>query len=436
MTHRSIAALLLAACTGGLLSCAPATNGAPWSNVREVTPAFLLSTPAGSRAADASLALDDRGRIALTWVTRDTVGADLWLTVSADSGAHWSAALRVNTRPGKVSSYPESRPVATWDRSGMLVVAWASARDSGQYADDIAVRVSADGGRVFGEVTLVNSDHADSLSTYHGFVALTMLPDGRPYVAWIDGRAQAGLGDEPTRAEIRASTSRDGGASWTADTLIARDVCPCCHIALASSMRETGAIDIALAYRGAADDLRDPRLAVSHDGGDTFALDTLVSADRWKLLGCPSVGPALTMDMGGGHYAWFTGESPDDDSLNAVSARPAPGVYLVPWRIDAGATGPKRALADSLGDPSRPMLARLESGTLVGAIGAAASGPARKVLAVRRLELDGVLSPWLYLGSGVKSGAIAAQGDRAAWAAWTEGDKHGTRVRVVRLTGR
>lgn len=311
--------------------------------MREVTPAFLLSTPAGSCAADASLALDDRGRVALTWVTRDTVGADLWLSVSADSGAHWGAALRVNTRPGKVSSHPESRPVATWDRSGMLVVAWAAARDSGQYADDIAVRVSADGGRGFGDVTLVNSDHTDSLSTHHGFAALVMLPDGRPYVAWIDGRSQAGIGDEPTRAEIRASTSRDGGATWTADTLIARDVCPCCHIALASSMRESGAIDVALAYRGAAADMRDPRLAVSHDGGDTFAIDTLVSADRWKLPGCPSVGPALTLDMGGGHYAWFTSESPDDDSLNAVSTRPAPGVYLVPWRIDAGATGPKRA---------------------------------------------------------------------------------------------
>ena len=413
-------------------SCAPAAHESTWADVREVTPAFLSA--ADARAADPSLALDERGRIALTWVTRDSAGADAWLSVSADSGLHWSPALRVNTARGKVSSYAESRPVAAWGRGGMLALAWAAARDSGEYADDIAVRVSPDGGRSFGAVTFVNSDHTDPESRYHGFASLTVLPDGRPMVAWIDGRAEAGGGDEPARAEIFASSSSDGGATWRADQRIAGDVCPCCHIALASSMRQSGAIDVALAYRGAAGDLRDPRLAVSNDGGMTFALDTLVSADRWKLPGCPSVGPALTMDVGGGHYAWFTGESPEDDSL---PGRPEPGVYLVPWRIDAGALGAKRMLGDSLGDPSRPMLAKLEHATLVGAIGKAASGPDRRVLALRRLGLDGALSPWLYLGSGVKSAAIAGQGAHGAWAAWAEtagGD--GTRVRVVRLSAR
>ncbi len=431
--HRSLVHLAMLVAIGATLSCAPAPRNAPWSDVREVTPAFLLRPPTGQRDADASLALDDLGRMALTWVRRDSAGADLWLAVSADSGAHWSAPVRVNTTPGKVSSYPESRPVAAWGRAGMLVLAWAAARDSGQYADDIAVRVSADAGRNFGAVTLVNSDHIDPRSTYHGFASLDVLPDGRPYLAWIDGRSQAGVGDEPARAEVWASTSHDGGLTWAPDARIAGEVCPCCHIALASSMRESGTIDVALAYRGATADMRDPRLALSHDGGGTFAFDTLMAGDRWKLPGCPSVGPAITMGIGGGHYAWFTGESPDDDSL---PGRPEPGVYLTPWRIDGGATGPKRMLADSLGSPSRPMLARLEHSTLVAALGQTPDAAARHVLAVRSLELDGTLSPWLYLGSGVKSGAIAARGDHGGWAAWTEGDEQGSRVRVVRLSGR
>jgi hypothetical protein len=58
------------------------------------------------------------------------------------------------------------------------------------------------------------------------------------------------------------------------------------------------------------------------------------------------------------------------------------------------------------------------------------------VLAVRRLEPDGALTPWLYLGSAVKSGAIAGQGASSAWAAWTEKTDEVTRVRVARLSAK
>lgn len=431
LLHFSIPLAMLAGLALAMLavSCAPAHRVTPWEDVREVTPAFLLSVP----AADPSLALDERGRVALTWVTRDSLGGDVWLAASSDSGTNWTEPVRVNTAPHKVSSYPESRPVVAWGRDGLLAVAWAAARDSGDDADDVAVRVSADGGRTWGSVSLVNRDHTDPRSRYHGFAALDVLPDGRPFVAWIDGRAAAGQEGEPARAEIYASTSSDGGVSWSPDARVAGEVCPCCRIDVQSVMRQTGTIDVAVAYRGAANDLRDPRLAVSTDGALTFALDTLVSADRWKLAGCPSVGPALTLGAGGGHYAWFTGETQADDSL---PGRPAPGVYLVPWRIDVGAVGVKRQLRDSLSDVSRPMLARMDHGTLVGVIGKAAGKPAHKVLALRKLGLDGSLSPWAYLGSGVRSGAIAGQGAYNAWAAWAEQSGDGTRVRLARLAER
>ena len=412
-----------------VVSCTPAQRVVPWQEVREVTPVFLASALAG----DPSLALDGRGRVALSWVTRDSLGADTWLAVTADSGAHWTPPVRLNTTAHQVSSYAESRPVLAWGRDGLLATAWAAARDSDADATDIAVRVSADGGRAWGPVSRVNSDHNNPRSGYHGFTALDVMPDGRPMVAWIDGRASAGEAGEPARAEIYASTSADGGGTWSEETWVASDVCPCCRIALKSARGETGNIAVAIAYRGAAHDLRDPRLAISADAGESFALDTLISADRWKLPGCPSVGPTLTLDASGGHYAWFTGESPDDDSF---PGRPAPGVYLVPWRVDAGPVGARRGLGDSLMNMTRPMLARLDRGTLVGVLGQAPAPSMHKVLALRVLELDGTLSPWLYLGSGVKTAAIAGQGARGAWAAWAETAEGGTRVRVARLAGR
>ena len=418
-------------------SCAPARHATPWQDVRELTPSFLAGALAGNPSlahdGDPSLALDARGRVALTWVTRDSLGADAWLAVSADSGEHWSQPVRVNTAAHRVTSYSESRPVVAWGRDGLLVAAWAAAREGNADAADIAVRVSADGGLAWGPVNLVNGDRSDPSSGYHGFMALDVLPDGRPFVAWVDGRASAGLEPEPARAEIYASTSANGGVTWRRETWVAGDVCPCCRIAVKSSQRESGSIDVAVAYRGAAHDLRDPRLALSTDGGATFAFDRPVSADRWKLPGCPSVGPALTMDVGGGQYAWFTGESPEDGTL---ANRPAPGVYVVPWRVGAGAVGTKRALGDSLDHVTRPMLAGLDHGTMVGVLGQAPGPPVRKVLAIRTLALDGTLSPWLYLGSGVKSAAIAGQGASGAWAAWAEATEGGTRVRVAKLARR
>jgi hypothetical protein len=417
-----LAALFLAS------SCSSRRGANPWPDVREVTPPFLLT----AAAADPSLAAEPGGRLALTWVTRDSLGADAWVSVTTDSGGHWSAPVRLNPEPGRVSSYPESRPVAAWGERGLLVTAWAAARGDRANADDIAVRVSADGGRTWGATALVNDDRADRLSTYHGFIALSVLEGGRPFVAWIDGRFTAAAGEEPHFADLFATTSRDGGATWAANSLVAGEVCPCCRVTLATGDATRPGV-VALAYRGAFDDMRDPRLAVSRDGGETFAEDTLVSADHWKLRGCPSVGPSLTLEGEGGHYAWFTGESAKDDRLGE---RPAPGAYLVPWRLGAGAAGPRRALSDSLREAGGPMLARLGRGTMVAAIGRAVGGPERRVLAVRRLDPDGALSPWLYLGTGVHSAAVAGGGLASAWAAWAEQEEHRTRVRVARLASR
>src|SRR5262245_49597498 len=92
---RRLAAIALP--LGLLAACAPRPTGTPWARVLESTPAFL----AGTTAADPSLAVDRGGRVALTWVTRDSTGAtDAWLSVSADSGLHWSQPARLNVVPG------------------------------------------------------------------------------------------------------------------------------------------------------------------------------------------------------------------------------------------------------------------------------------------------------------------------------------------------
>jgi hypothetical protein len=408
-----------------LASCSPAARDPRWADVSEHTPAALRDVD----AHDPSLAANDQGRVALTWVTSDIAGANVWLAVSRDSGAHFAAPVRVNAAPGEVSSYAESRPVVAFGAGERVLVAWAARRvhaagGLSRDADDIVVRMSDDGGAHFEPPVALNSDAQDSLSTYHGFLALATGAAGEVAAAWIDGRSTvlAPGEDEPARSEVRLAVSRDGGATWARDTLVARDVCSCCRLALHFG----SAGHVAVAYRGAKDDLRDPRLAQSFDDGLTFARDTLVSADHWRLNGCPSIGPALAATSEGGLYAWYTGSDSTADGA-------PPGVYVKTWHV-SGRTGLRRAMADSLRSANRPMLAAMGEGAMLGVLAVPREDSTRHVLAVRALDNSARPGAWLFLGAGVRTAVLASAGHRHTWAAWVEKLAMGPRVRLVRIT--
>ncbi|HYM81837.1 MAG TPA: sialidase family protein [Candidatus Limnocylindria bacterium] len=383
--------------------------------MREITPPFLVGRP----ARDPAIAADPHGRVALTFVTRDSAGADLWLALSTDSGATFSPPERVNPRPGSVASYPEGRPLAAFGPAGQLVVAWAERRE-GQGGVDLFVRASADGGRTLESPVPVNDDVDDGRPDYHGFPALAFLTEGAVIAAWLDEREAPKVGGEATYSALFSAISRDGGQSWSDNRKIADLVCPCCRPMLCAD----SAGNVAVAFRTADENLRDPMLAVSRNRGVTFAQPALISDDRWKLAGCPDVGPAITAAPGGGgHYAWYTGVEPA-------------GVYLVPWRDGLGPSGVKRAVGDGLLDATRPRLAAFGPATLLAVEGRPLGDTTRTVLAVRLLEPDGMLTPWTHLGADVAAGWIAAAGPRAAYASWAEREGDETRMRIVRIQRR
>ena len=179
---------------------------------------------------------------------------------------------------------------------------------------------------------------------------------------------------------------------------------------------------LAVAYRSGLDDLRDPALALSYDRGTSFSLDTVLAADGWRLAGCPVDGPALTLDhAGGGIFAWYTGAG-------------GGGAWIAPWRANGGLMGIRRPLNDSLASARHPQLARLGSATLVAVEGRTQADQGRSVIAVRALEPDGALTPWLFLGANAAHAWTTPDGARSALVCWTEHGEDGDRVRVVRLT--
>jgi hypothetical protein len=180
---------------------------------------------------------------------------------------------------------------------------------------------------------------------------------------------------------------------------------------------------VAVAFRTAADDMRDPVLALSSDEGEVFA-PLLVSEDRWHLQGCPDVGPALTAGgAAGGWYAWYTGADPA-------------GVYMVPWYPGRGPSGVKRPLAEGMLDATHPRLAPAGTTTWIAVEGRPVSDSSRTVLAVRALDPDGRMTPWVDLGAGARSGWIAAPSATSLIGGWVEGERQHPRLRLARVERR
>jgi len=401
--------LLLAGCAG--------RDGGDWADVREVTPVLLSAQAAGY----AALAADHRGRVALTWVTGDSTGQDLWLALSADSGLTFAAPMRVNPRPGSVSSSPEGRPVAAFGAAGELMVAWSERRGASMHLTDLVARASGDGGRSLGPPVVINDDAEDARAGFHGLPSLVALPDGGWFAVWMDPREHAAVADtaaeDPSAvASVFAALSSDGGQTWSDNRPLSAHACPCSRV---SALADSAGL-VAVAYRSAAGGMRDPALVVSNDRGASVALDTVLTADSWRPEDCPAEGPSLTMDhAGGGHYAWYSGGG---------------RAWIAPWRADGGIVGLKRPLSDSLFSARHPRLARLGAATLVAVEGRARADRPRGVIAVRALEPDGTLTPWLFLGADARDAWIAPAGERSALVCWTERGEEGDRVRVARLT--
>lgn len=415
MRRLPLAALLLLAA-----GCAASPARSPeWASLREVTPEFL----AARGARQASLAADTHGRVALTFVTRDTSGAmDLWLSISTDGGVTFGEPQRVNERPGAVSSFAEARPMAAFGEGGRLALVWTEMREASGHghgmAADVWVRSSGDGGANLGPTSRVNDD-ADGKPAYHGFATLAFAPDGALFAAWMDERENPPVEGEASSAALYGAVSRDGGQRWEKNRRITDRLCPCCRNAIATAAPGT----VAIVYRSAGHDLRDPALALSTDGGATFAMDTLLSPDGWKVDACPVAGPALTASADGGMVAWY-------------SEAEGPRVYVAPWRAGVGLSGVRRAMTDSLHDAAHPRLASAGAATFVAVEGRPAADTSRTVLAVRAIELSGATTPWLFLGADVRDGWLTSLGPAAALASWTEKDPAGPRVRLARIARR
>jgi hypothetical protein len=168
----------------------------------------------------------------------------------------------------------------------IVVTAIGGEKGKGQDGDVLAWR-SLDGGASWTGPTRVNEVIS---SAREGLHAMTSGSDGTIWCVWLDLRAK--------KTELFASQSTDGGATWSANTLVYRspekNICECCHPSIAVEGQ-----GIHVLFRNSLSGNRDMYIVSSEDGGKSFLPAKRLGLAHWTLNACPMDGGMLAVSRSG-----------------------------------------------------------------------------------------------------------------------------------------
>ncbi len=239
-------------------------------------------------------------------------GQHLRVNHSDDLGVSWSTPVRVNMDAENILGDGENRPKII-ARNGIVYVSYTQGLAK-PMSGNIRFARSVDGGKTFSAPVTVN-DNRDIIS--HRFEALAVSDKGEIHLAWLDKRAQhdAQSSNIPYRgAALYHAVSRDGGASFGANTKLADHSCECCRVAMAMDPSGTPVIVWRHVYGKNVRDHAVLRL-------DGASQPQRVAHDNWRIDACPHHGPTLGIAPDGTyHVAWFTGATANPGLFYARSS--------------------------------------------------------------------------------------------------------------------
>lgn len=383
--------------------------------------------------------------VGLSWAARtpDSV-TDVYAAISRDGGRSFRAPVRVNRVAGEASVSGEQPPrialVARASEDPAVVVMWTA---KGAAGTRLLSARSNDGGESFGAAAPVPGSEAGG---NRGWEALAVTPESDLVAIWLDHRnvparpagaaangahqhgAAGGLpaADGVERAQLSQIFFANLGAPASVRA-IATGVCYCCKTSLAAGTSGRIAATWRHVYPG---NVRDIALALSSDGGRTFASPVRVSQDDWVLDGCPENGPAVAIDRTHAiHVVWPT--------LVPGPAGGEPTMELFYAMSRDGRRFTKRLEMPTDGVPRHPQIAVEANGTIAVAWDEQLRG-SRRVVVARGAIGPGDAVRFTRESVSEEAGAypaIASLAD-AAVVAWTAGAAGETVLRVARHSGR
>ena len=412
------------------ISFVATTNGQS-TRVRDAAAPLFLGVAGASNTTPSLFSVGQT--VVVVWTAATEGKSNIYLAVSNDGGAKFSAPVRVNDQDGDAGATPEQPPRVVISGSGTarnFTVLW-SKRDTGPMEtrrDTIRIARSTDGGRTFSPARFT---HDQSLSGARGWEALTVGANGAVHAVWLDGReaskkiaAMSHNGTphkgQPPQEIYYGTLAADGRMI---ETKIADEVCFCCKTSVAVDSR--GAVYAAWRHVFPGS-MRDIAFAKSIDGGRHFSQLVRVSEDNWELNGCPEDGPSLAVDPSGTiHIAWATVVNEGEPLKALFYATSRDGKVFSPrTRIPAtpGAT------------PGHPQLALTSDGG-VRIVFDETTGGVRRVSLARVSRGNGIQAPEVLSGDEAASHPVIVQTTPGALlVAWTSRPVTPANTSTIRLS--
>lgn len=213
-------------------------------------------------------------------------GSSVFFVESTDAGKSWGKPVVVSAH-GKLSLGMRRGPRIAMAPGAIVISAVVGEKGRGEDGDLIAWR-SVDGGKSWSAGKAINDVSSSAREGLH-----TMAAGGKGilFASWLDLRGKG--------TRLYGSTSTDGGATWSPNTLVyespSGSVCECCH--------PTAVVDaqgrIFVMFRNSINGNRDMYLVRSDDGGKTFGPAAKLGVGTWKLNACPMDGGGLQISANG-----------------------------------------------------------------------------------------------------------------------------------------
>lgn len=300
--------------------------------------------PAGSFAPQLARAAD--GSVLLSWL--ETTGPKAHrLRAARLAGDRWQPAMTIAEGVEFFANWADVPSVS--EHGGQLFAHWLEKTGTGTYAYHVKVRVSTDNGRTWGTPYV---PHSDRSATEHGFAAFFTTPDGKPGLAWLDGRNTGG-GGHGAAAHAGAMSLRAalaGPAGTTKEALLDNRVCDCCPTAAIST---AGAAIVAYRDRS-PDEIRDISVVRYANGAWS---KPVTMKDNWQIGGCPVNGPALAARGKFVALAWFTGAN-NAPAVKLAHSKDEGRTWSAPVTLSSGI--PLGRVAVALTDDGRTHVAWLD----------------------------------------------------------------------------
>jgi hypothetical protein len=164
------------------------------------------------------------------------------------------------------------------------------------HAGDVYMVMSSNNGQTWSPKKPVLQSNGLS----RGFFDVKTLPDGEVGAIWLEGKAPD---DTMSIGSTIKFAKTDGLKGFAKETTISQNVCQCCKTKLYADSRK----GIHVVFRKIfADGSRDIAHAYSANNGRTFSSARNISPDKWKINGCPHVGPDMVSAGHSLHFVWFT----------------------------------------------------------------------------------------------------------------------------------